>query len=327
MNIRELARMCQVSPATVSRYLNQPDMVSPETAEKLEAAICKTGYAPQRKSRRAPQGGMIAIVAPTLNHHFFQSAIELLERQLCAAGRESAVLFMPAGKEAVCLDMLRRLRPAGIVLLDGDIAEDAQKSLAALNVPIVMCGETSRNQRFSSVHVDDMAAAYGGVQYLFRLGHRRIGFISDPQTSISSGFQRVTGCKKAFEDAGAEWNPECVVCEGCTYESGYAGTRRLIARFPEITAIFAFSDEAAMGAMCALTDAGLTIPGDVSVLGFDDLPLSQRVRPQLTTIHQPLKAIVARSVEFLDRSETGGVGASVVVPFEITERQSCRALK
>lgn len=326
MNIRELAKLCQVSPATISRYLNQADMVSPETAKRLEAVIRETGYAPQRKSRRSPQSGMIAIVTPTMNHSFFQSAIERIERQLCAAGRESSVLFMPVGKEAVCLNMLRRLRPAGIVLLDGDIADDAQKSLATLNVPIVMCGETSRNPRFSSVHVDDMAAAYGGVQYLFRLGHRHIGFISDPQTSISSGFQRVTGCKKAFEDAGVRWNPECVVCEGCTYKSGYAAAERLIARFPELTAIFAFSDEAAMGAICALQDAGRRVPEDISVLGFDDLPLAERMRPQLTTIHQPLKAIVARSIEFLDRSDAGGMGASVVVPFEITERQSCRAL-
>lgn len=331
MNIRELARRCNVSPATVSRYLNKSAAVSEKTARDLDAAMRESGYVAVRRAPRRGGGRkslLIGVLAPTIDQHFFQSAIHELNRQISALGMTPVVLIMPYGDEGRVIRQIRRLPLDGIVLLGGDLSGDVMDELGRLPPPIIMCGESAADRRFSAVQVDDLAAAHAGAEYLLELGHRHIGFISDSQKSICSGFQRITGCRKAMEDHGIAWREDMAVFEGCGYTDGYEGAKRLLALHKEITALFAFSDEAAAGAITALHDLGVRVPQDVSVMGFDDLDIARRFRPAVTSVRQPLPELVAKALEILLEHISGGTRdtLSVIMPFSLRVRDSCRAI-
>ena len=162
------------------------------------------------------------------------------------------------------------------------------------------------------------------------LGHRRIGFICDSPRSISSGFQRITGSRKAMEDHGLALPDDYIFTRDSSYAAGYQGASELLRRHPDLTAIFAHSDASAIGAMAALADAGRSVPGDVSVLGFDDTNLGEEFRPRLTCVAQPMRDIAARSLELLYtgmEQPSWEVPPTITLPHSLTVRESVRAVQ
>jgi LacI family transcriptional regulator len=227
------------------------------------------------------------------------------------------------------LGELHRIPLDGVILLSEEISPDIILKLNSLGLALVMCGALSLSRSFSAVHVDDLAAAYDGTNYLLDLGHRKIGLIAHSPFSISSGFQRIAGCRKAMEDRGLVLLDHLVISEGCDYEKGYRGAQTLLEREPELSAIFAHSDAAALGVMSALEDRGIKVPGDVSVLGFDDTGAGERSRPRLSSVRQPIPDIVAKSLELLihDIEHPAAKNReSVILPHTITRRESCREI-
>ena len=167
-----------------------------------------------------------------------------------------------------------------------------------------------------------MAAAYDGANYLIRLGHKNLGLISAKPQSISSGFQRIMGCKKALEDAGLALPDEHIVYGGSSVQDGYSAMNQLFERRLPISAVFVFSDDMAAGALASITDHGLSVPDDISLLAFDNCQVSLETRPHLTTIAQPIDLIAARSLELLwDYPETP---ESITLPHTIKKRASCK---
>jgi LacI family transcriptional regulator len=137
---------------------------------------------------------------------------------------------------------------------------------------------------------------------------------------ISSGFQRITGCRKAMEDHGIPLEDSFIFSEGLSYDIGYRGAEILLARHPDMTAL---------GLMAALSDRGIRVPADVSVMGFDDIGVGERCRPRMTCVHQPIPGIVEKSVELLIHGieDPGGqTPSSIIMPHSITIRGSCRRI-
>ena len=135
------------------------------------------------------------------------------------------------------------------------------------------------------IHINDLSAAYEGAKYLLELRHEKILILSDYPKSISSGFQRITGCKRAYEEFGVPFEAEFAKYGELTYENGYWLTAQALQKGLAFSAVFAFSDEAAMGAISALYENGLRVPEHISVLGFDGIRMSERITPKLTLLH------------------------------------------
>lgn len=322
MTIQEFARYCGVSPATVSRYFSGVCGVSPAVSERIRTAAKETGYCPSPEYQRRKKGGngLVAVILPLWNHRFFMDILEALGT---AAGEEGKNLAVLGANEDLLGSkaLISRLAPEGIILLDETEENPLVHYLQTKHIPVVVCSALSLSRRFPCVHIDDLGAAYDGTNYLIDLGHREIAVISDRPHAISSGFQRVTGCRKALEDAGLMLEEKNIVYAGNSFDDGYQGMRILMERGCTATAVFAFSDAMAAGAMAALRDAGKSIPEDISVLGFDDCSLALETRPRLTTVHQPIDQMARRSLHQLSCKE----GAeSITLPHTLTVRDSCR---
>ena len=329
VNIREIARRCGVAPATVSRAISGKAPVRAETRAKIEAAIQETGYQTRQETLRQETGHTktIGVFVPLLNHAFFQRILDQLHTLLESRG-DYMVILPERGPETVA--HIKRMNLDGIILLNEEISNTTIKQLQQMHISVVVCGALSLSRLCPAVHVDDLAAAYDGTNYLLELGHRRIGFICDSPRSISSGFQRITGSRKAMEDHGLALPDDYIFTRDSSYAAGYQGASELLRRHPDLTAIFAHSDASAIGAMAALADAGHSVPGDVSVLGFDDTNLGEEFRPRLTCVAQPMRDIAARSLELLyvGMEQPGWeIPPTITLPHSLTVRDSVQAVQ
>ena len=219
-----------------------------------------------------------------------------------------------------------RNKPVGAIYFEEEIDNAILKYLQNYGIRTVMCGGVALNHESDMVHVNDIMAAYEGTNYLLDLGHKNILFLSDEIRKIGAGFQRITGSRKAMEERGLEMTDDAVVCSAVTFEAGYEAVKDALERKQEFTAVFAFSDEQAVGAMAALHDAGLSVPGDISVLGYDDLEIASKVRPALTTIHQPIEGFVKKTLALFEQPAQE-LSTEILLQYSIVERQSCRRIE
>ena len=329
INIREIARRCGVSPATVSRAISGKAPVREETRLKIEEAVRQAGYQTDQQRRKQQRGRVraIGVFVPRLDHAFFQKVLDQLHTLLDRRG-DYMVILPERGPETV--EHIKRMNLDGVILLSEETSTATIRQLRRMHVSVVICGALSLSRLCPAVHVDDLGAAYDGTNYLINLGHRNIGFLCDSPRAISAGFQRITGCKKAMADRGLTPAEELFCTCDSSYAGGYQAAARLIQKHPELTAIFAHSDAAAIGAMAALMDAGYAVPEDVSVLGFDDTELGEEFRPKLTCVAQPIAEIVSRSLDLLYTGmEQPGWEAppAITLPHSFTIRDSVRSPK
>ena len=183
--------------------------------------------------------------------------------------------------------------------------------IAAKNIKTVMFGAISADKRCKMIHINDLAAAHEGARYLLNLQHEQILILSDYPKSISSGFQRITGCKRAFEEFGLEFDENKVKYGELTYDSGYRMTAQAIREGITFTAAFAFSDEAALGVISALSEVGL-----------DGISLSRQVTPKLTTISQPIKKMIEQTLDtFQNQKKEENI--EITLPYRLEQGETC----
>lgn len=322
MTVRELARLAGVSPATVSRYFTGTESVSESAAAKISDALAKSGQSEVRRVRR--KSGLLALAVPHMRLAFYTELMKLFMEKVSAYGMQLVFFPIQGLAPAQCRTWLNRMKPDGLILLeetDGipllDIAQE-------LDIPVVVCGEALPSTcQATTVHVNDIAAAYDGTRYLLGLGHREIVFFSNHARGINASYQRISGCSMAMQESGLSFGEPYVRYGELNYENGYRFAREIFTGGLHFSAIFAFSDEMARGAINALLDLGVRVPQDVSVLGFDDLPLAEQTRPRLTTIHQPMDEFVKQAMDiFFNDTETTKT-REIVLPHSIIERDSC----
>ena len=224
--------------------------------------------------------------------------------------------------------ILREIKPKGMIFLGGSVA-NFQKGFANISVPSVLATLVSDKLNFpnlSMVGVDDRAAAYQAVSYLIQQGHRKIAVLGGPATSYPSMMRR-QGAQQAMEDAGIRFEDKLYGLSNYDFESAYHAMNGLLARRAEFTALFAMSDVIAFGAIRALVSAGLRVPEDVSVIGFDGITMSRYCVPVMTTIVQPSEQIALQSIELLVRQiEHGTPAQTVTLQPELQQGESVRAI-
>ncbi|MCU5771830.1 LacI family transcriptional regulator [Erwiniaceae bacterium BAC15a-03b] len=300
MSIDKVARLAGVSTATVSRVLNQHPGVKPETREKVLSAIALSNYQPNLLARqlRTSRSRMLLVLVPGITNPFCSLVVRGIEEEaelhgyhilLCNSEsrptRESAYLALLSGK-----------------VVDGVITMDAISCLPGLTAligdsPWVQCAEGDPAYNGSSVTIDNRAAAAAVVRHLAAKGRRRIALINTDMRYLYS-HQREAGYRETLEGLGLSWCHVEYVDE-VDYNAGCAAMTRLLQLPQPPDAIFAVSDVLAGGALHSARRAGLTVPQDLAVMGFDGVPFSAVTSPPLTTIEQPMHQLGVRSVQLL----------------------------
>jgi LacI family transcriptional regulator len=306
VTIREIADLAGVSVATVSRVMNGRDDVAPETRELVQRIVRERGYSTNRSARGLSAGrtGLIGATVPLVHPAYFSfilsgAAEALYERDmrlvLCPTQHEH-------DREVSLLErMMHGTTDGGLLILPQESGEELEHLLEHGYSFVVVDPLLPLNDRIPAVSAAHSAGAVLAVEHLLSLGHRRIGAITGPRGWIATE-ERVRGYHAALGAAGLLAEPELVVeSPFFEIESGRAAARRLLDLHEPPTAIFAFNDNIAIGALQAARERGLRLPEDLSVVGFDDVEAAEIVTPMLTTIRQPLAEMGRMAVSLLER--------------------------
>jgi len=297
--MEDIARIAGVSVSTVSRALAGSPRVTGETRARIEAAVRDTGYVVNQVAQglRLQRSRQILVLLPTIANPFFAEIVQGIEEAAGAAGH-AVLVGSTEGDPAREATLARQLQTGavdGLVLLTGRIPEGV-----AANAPIVVISETIPGRNLPTIGIDNVAAAAEAVAHLRALGHSHIAHIAGPAGNVLTA-QRIRGWRQALGD-----HPGGPPIHGdFTMASGEQAARTLLSRADRPSAIFCANDEMAIGAMKAIRAAGLTVPTDISVMGFDDIGFAAFTDPPLTTIRQPRRAFGQAAVAaLLDPDDT-----------------------
>lgn len=302
--IRDVARIAGVSPTTVSHALSSKRRVSAETAERIRAAIAYLGYVPS-SAAQSLQGGrayMIGLVVPDVSVPFFGELAAEVERAADAQGYGTVISSARrvSSGEARFSSLLRSRAIDGLIFVTGGEGGDAEVARLAGSYPIVLADEFRAGlEGFPLVAADHRAGGVLAGEHLSGLGHQRVAVIEGPR-GLRSSAERLAGFLEVF--------PHAIVVDGnFTEEVAYHRTARLLELDDPPTAVFATNDNAAIGAIESARTRGLSVPDDLSIVGFDDIALARHFQPALTTIHQPIATIgrlaAATLIRLLDDGE------------------------
>lgn len=289
ITITAIAQEAGVSVPTVSRVLNGRNDVAPQTRERVEELLRRHGYR-RRASRSRTGASLIDLVFNDLDSPWAVEIIRGVEDVAHAAGVGTVVSAIHRRSTATrqWLQNLRTRATDGVILVASDLAPPVHAELRRLNVPMVLVDPAGvPTLDIPTIGATNWAGGLRATEYLLTLGHRRIGFIAGPPRLLCSR-ARLDGYRAGLEAAGIPMLDELIAPGDFYHESGYSGAATLLALENPPTAIFASSDQMALGAYEAVRRRGLRVPDDVSVVGFDDLPEARWASPPLTTVRQPL---------------------------------------
>ena len=291
-SIKDVARTVGVSTATVSRALRGLPRVSDETRIRVLQAAAELDYvaSPTAASLASGQTRAVGVIVPFVTRWFYASVVQGAEELLREEGYDLLLYNLGGDREArrrVFRSHLLRKRVDAVLVLSLTPTDEEVRALAKLDRPVAVVGATVPG--WASVRIDDNETARIAMQHLLDLGHRRIGYIGgslEEQLDFAAPLDRLHGYRAAMDCAGIEVVPSWEVIGDFTVRGGLAAMRLLLEREPRPTAVFAASDEMAVGAVHAAREAGLRVPEDISVIGIDDHDMAEFF--ELSTVAQPV---------------------------------------
>ncbi|WP_431907773.1 LacI family DNA-binding transcriptional regulator [Nonomuraea jabiensis] len=337
--IRDVAARAGVSASTVSRVLKGDYPVAQATRARVLRAMRELDYVLNVHARALSGAGtkMVAFVLDDVTGPSFAYVAKGVEQQATEEGRLCLVCAThgdPA-RELAVVEAMREQRADAVILVGGGSADDAYRArmshfahaLDKAGSRLVLCGRPPLGDDVPTtvVEYDNEAGAYAMTGHLLSRGHRRIVYLgaATADDQYTTKIDRVAGFRRAHEDHGVPCDPDLVLPAGFSRDGGYEGTRRLLAAGTEFTAIFAGTDMVAVGVLAALREAGLRVPEDVSVAGYDDIPLAADLVPGLTTVHIPTEELGRTAVRLaldLGRPQHVILGTHIVVRGSVGER-------
>lgn len=330
--MRDVAKLAGVSTATVSHVLNKTRKVEPETSTRVRLAISQLGYEVDgvAQSLRVRATSTFALIIPDLTNPFFPELATVIQHQATRAGYDVAIFSVDTPHGAAqglfehYLRAIRRKR-YDVVIFAETLPTDpaARAQLMATGTPVVLISGTPHPQA-DRVYIDDYRAARDLMSYLIGKGHSTIAHICGA-AGMPSALDRQRAYRDSLFEAGLRIVPELEVEGTFLREGGYAGMQRLLSCSPRPSAVFAANDVTAVGAMLACVDAGVKVPGEVAIAGFDDIALATDLRPALTTIYHGQREIGAEAVRLAlarARHEAPEEKQTAIVPHRLVVRQS-----
>jgi LacI family transcriptional regulator len=322
--LRMVAREAGVSASTVSRIINGTVNVSEGLKRAVEAAIVKFDFRPNAAARGLALGktSTIGVVAQAIDSPFYGEGLRGIEAGLRQRGY--APLIMSGNwrieDEDRCVQELIARGVDGVIVFAGRLSDAKLKSYAK-SVPIVITGRNVRTSRLFSLQVDDAQGSMLAIRHLVTLGHRQIAFINGSENHPDA-IERLRGYKQALIDSGIEFDPKLVVVGDWHEEGGVRATLQLLDAKSKFTALFCVNDQTAYGACLGLYRRGLSVPHDVSVVGFDDLPSSTYRLPPLTSVRQSIGELGERSAQAVLDLIAGRRPRMVAPAVELVVRES-----
>ncbi|WP_227765482.1 LacI family DNA-binding transcriptional regulator [Zhaonella formicivorans] len=330
MDIKQIAEKAGVSIATVSRAINQPHLVRPSTREKVLKIVREMNYAPNPIAQGLLTGrtNTIALVVPTLRNPYFGQLAEGAESVLAGNGYNltiSSSYESISRQESIIENILKR-RVDGLILAgSGAFQEGYEKALNKIKIPIAAIEYIPGQDTFNCIYVDDITGVRMAIEHLIHQGHKRIGVIpGNPKMLVT--IRRLKAIKNILAEYDLELDKK-LICHGSydSLESGRLAMTEILAAEKVPTAVFAFNDIMAIGAMKCAQDRGLKIPEDVAIVGFDDIPMSEYTTPGLTTLRAPNFQIGKTAATILLEQINNPTAPirKVLLPVELVLRGSC----
>jgi DNA-binding LacI/PurR family transcriptional regulator len=335
----DVAKKAGVSFKTVSRVLNNERGVSEATAGKVRKAMAELNYVPNIAARRLSRGKARAIglvIGWPVASPFSTAMIEDTLIESMRHGYGLVLFSLDHGSSKRIIDAFLGRQVDGLIL-DTVAFENITlvEQLKLLQVPCVVVHPNQKKNYpgASFVQIDNVAGAKQAVNYLLALGHRSVGFVN-ASVGLLQQDERYRGYSDAFAEMQLSFNKEWVFsgdgwAPDKSFYSGFAGAMHLLSAHKELTALFAHTDEIAMGCASAIWQMGLHIPDDISLIGFDDIAFASMITPPLTTIHQPIDEIIRITVEHLIGRIEGAQHEPIdmILPTRLVVRETCKPPK
>jgi LacI family transcriptional regulator len=330
ITIYDVAREASVSMATVSRVVNGNPNVKPATRKKVLEVIERLGYRPNAVARglASKKTTTVGVIIPDISNIFYAELARGIE-DIATMYKYNIILSnsdQNTEKELHLLNTMLGKQVDGILFMGGHISAEHVQEFERSPVPIVLAGAVEETNTVPSVNIDYKAATYDAVKELLDKGHKSIGFVSGPfHDTINMKF-KLEGYREALGSAGVEFNDDLVIEGEYTYDSGLEAWQKFADLDELPTAIFVGNDETALGVVHGAQDNGVSIPDDVEIISFDNTRLALMVRPQLTSVVQPLYDIGAVAMRLLTKymnKETVDE-ETVVLPHRIEHRHSTK---
>ena len=301
ITIRDVAREAGVSVATVSRVFNDSGPVGGETRQRILDVAARLRYTPDSAARSliTRRTNTLGVLLPDLYGEFFSEVIRGIDPTAQRSGYHILVSRSHNDRRELEAAMrAMRGRVDGLVVMSPDIDAEALVDNLPADCPVVLLNCAVEGSDFDSLNIDNFGGAHAMVSHLVALGHRRIAFITGHERNHDAA-ERLRAYRAAVEEGGAEWREEWERAGDFTEASGYRAAAEIAALSPRPTAIFAANDSMAIGALSALREAGVRVPEDIAVAGFDDIPISRYMSPPLTSVHVAISELGERATRTL----------------------------
>ncbi|WP_036487812.1 LacI family DNA-binding transcriptional regulator [Myxosarcina sp. GI1] len=336
VTIQDIARKAGVSHSTVSRALRDNPLISLKMRTKIQQLAREMKYTPNSVARslQNQRTHTIGVVVTSIDDPFFAEVVNGIEEQASKAGLSIilSISHRDLEKEIAAIDNLHQRRVDGILVADSHINRHQTKQLARIDVPIIAINSQTQEQAeiFNSVSIDDCLGARLAVEHLISLGHTRIGYLGVGDRSKSNQ-QRLAGYQLALSVAGLPQNSDWIALNNCdrTRISDVSTGRQLLSQLATtgVTGIVCYNDMVAVGALLTCHELGISIPQDLSLVGFDGIALSGYVTPPLTTVCQPMQEMGRLAMQMLlDLLAEKPVENLVLLPY-LVERGSSAVVK
>ncbi|MBI5579250.1 MAG: LacI family DNA-binding transcriptional regulator [Deltaproteobacteria bacterium] len=289
--IRDVARIAAVSTATVSRVINSPEVVSPETRNRVAKAMkaCRYQYNALARGFVTQQSYTLGLIVPSITNPIFAESIRGVQDFAHREGYQALLgnSDYEYAKEARLCEVLRERQVEGLIITTTKLRGKVLRDLLDDHFPLVLLYSTVRKGPISAVGVDNFRGGYSATEHLIHLGHRRIAMLAGRFSFSDKSLHRWHGYKKCLRDHRIPYDPALVLQTQYALENGREGIKALLALEQPPTAVFCSNDFMAIGAMQGAREVGVALPEGLSIVGFDDMAIASYINPGLTTIRQP----------------------------------------
>lgn len=330
--IKDVARKSGVSVATVSRVLNGGKNVSEELMKTVLNTIEELNYSPSYIARSlvTKKSNIIGVIVPDLTSSFFSTILSSIEENASVNNYNIMVCNIAENldKELKYLNLFKQIRADAIIIMHEKIDDRIKNLIDGLQMPVIFCSCKAVDVNALSIIINDYSATYDATKYLIGMGHKNIAYIGGDLRDVTSGENRYEGYKKSMKDNGLEIDQQYIRFGDYKVQSGYTLMEEILKCKPAPTAVFAASDDMAVGALGCIIDHGYKVPDDFSVMGFDGSRMTEFVRPKLTSMQQPIKEMGAMAIKVLLDHLNNGTELldQIVLKHRLVERESCRKL-